>query len=195
MNVSATTSQSLFSYQAALAAGGQSAAITQALDQTYASATSGSDGADPLTALAGEATYLGPLTASVYTQSQAQATSDTSGVQGLQLSQVAGGLDAASANALLASLSTSSPSGLQGFDNVVTGSTSLAAMAFQAQQAYGGGTLSADAQAASGLSPANPAGGSTQDAASSGTPNAAYVQQAVAASQQLSLNNTFTLLA
>lgn len=149
MDVSATMSQSLYSYQTALASGGQSA--------------------------------------SVYTQSQAQSTTDTSGIQGLQLSQVAGGLDAASSNALLASLSNSSPSGLQGFDNVITGSTSLSAMAFQAQKAYGTGTLSSDAQALSG------AGANGQGTGSASNP--AYVQQAVAASQQLALSNTFTLLA
>jgi hypothetical protein len=196
MDVSAAGSSIPYSYQAAVAGSGQTNAVQQALASTYSSVSNtSSDGTDPVTIAAGGSAPA-PVVPSTYTASQAQQTSATSGIQGLTPSQVVGGLDASAANALLTGLSTGS--GLQGFDAAVTSGATLATAASAAQQAYGFGGLTQDAQtqaassdtSASGTA-AVPATGSTSDP----TATATYTQQAVAVAQTAAMNNTFSLLA
>ena len=193
MNINPAASQSLYSYQTALAANGQGSATLGALSQAYSDAQTSNGSTDPLASLVGQ-TNAGSLASAIYTVSQAQQTSDTSGVQGLAPSQVVGGLDASSATALLTGLSTDAASGLQGFD--VTGSSTLAATASQAKQAYGNGNLSSDAQDQTTKAEAAQNGSSASsanDAATAAT--SPYLQLAVQTAQHAAMTNTFNMLA
>lgn len=205
MDVSGTSSStSLYAYQSAVAANGQTSAVFQALTSAYNSSAS-SDGTDPLTALVGEANNSS-LVSAIYTQGQALQSGgtggSTSGIQGLAPSQIVGGLDASAASSLLQGLSTDSSSGngLQGFDAAIGGAVTLATTASQAQQAYGNGTLTSEAQTQAkadqnAAASTTTTTGDTVTSTSGATGVPAYVQQATAAAQLAALNNTFSLLA
>ena len=195
MDINPTVAHSLYSYQAALAGGGQGSAILQALTQSYTSssaANSSNAATDPLTALVGESASS-PLVSAIYAQSQATGTSPSS--LGITPEQLFGGLDSSSASALLTGLSSDAAAGLQGFDSAVTGSSSLASSQYAAQQAYGNGTLSSDAQAQANAEAAAANGTNTGDATAANSNGAAYVDQTVQAAQTAAINNTFSLLA
>jgi len=208
MNISAASATSQSSYQAALAASGQGATVNQVLASAYTGLTSTADGVDPLTQAAGQAS-LGNLVSAIYSNGLAQqgtatssdASGATSGIQGLSASQIVGGIDSSAATALLTGLSSGSSSGLQGFDTAIAGPAALASATYQAQQAYGSGSLTSDAQSQASADQTGATTTGTTTGASSTTDTnaasnvAAVIQQATTAAQAASINNTFSLLA
>jgi len=198
MDIATASSQSLYSYQSALAGGSQAGAVLQALTQAYSNANnlaSSDTSVDPLSNLAGEAS-LSPLVSAIYTQSRAASSgTGTAPSLGISASQLFGGLDSSSASALLSGLSSDAAAGLQGFDTATTGASALASAQYAAQQAYGGGTLSADAQAQANAETQAANGTNSADATAATTPAASYVDQALQTAQLAAMNNTFTLLA
>jgi hypothetical protein len=192
MDVSTTSSQNLFSYQAALAGGTQSQAVLQTLAKAYSQSSGSLDNSDGLSGLAGQAN-LGPLVSAIYAQASAAQTSGTtaqaSGVSGLQLGSYYGNLDSGAAAGLLTQTFGSSSSSSDGFGLGISSTTTLASAAADARKAYGTGTLTQDAQTqASAIQPT--------EGTTAGSNNAlTYLTQAASAAQLAAMNNTFTLLA
>jgi hypothetical protein len=182
MDISSASSQSLYAYQSALAGGTQTSAVFQALTQAYTSSSSQSTG--DIADLAGEVN-TSPLVSAIYASSS---SASASSVTGLQPETLVGGIDSSTAANLLSGLSSDASSGLQGFDGALSNSGALAAAASTAQETYGTGTLTQDAQTQAAAS-ATTAGTSLTSA------TAAYTSQAVANAQLAALNNTFSLLA
>jgi hypothetical protein len=177
MDIGSASAISSYNYQTSVQGGTQAKAVLQALTQAYASASTGNSGTDPLSALVGNAN-LGPLVSAIYTQ--AQAVNPTSALSGLaSASQTFGGVDPSSATSLLASLGSSSSSGLNGFEAALGSSSYLALASYQSSQ---------NAASAAASAPAVPPAGS--DAATMNT----YIQQVLGASQAATASATFNLL-
>lgn len=177
MDIGAASAISSYSYQTNVQSGTQGQAVLRALTQAYTSASSANSGLDPITAMVGTAN-LRPLVSAIYTQAKATQTGDGSGtnaIPGLAPSQTYGGLEASSANALLATLASGSSS-LSGFEAALGASSTLALTAYQNHQTAG-----------TALPAAPPAG------ADSAT-QAAYIQQVLLASQTNTNAATFNLL-
>lgn len=176
MDIGAASAISSYSYQTNVQSGTQGQAVLRALTQAYTSASSANSGLDPITAMVGTAN-LRPLVSAIYTQAKATQTggSDTNAIPGLAPSQTYGGLEASSANSLLATLASGSSS-LSGFEAALGASSSLALTAYQSRQTAGTAL------------PAPPPAGADS------TTQAAYIQQVLLASQTNTNAATFNLL-
>jgi len=120
MNIGATSAVNLYNYQSTVQSSGQSAAVLQALAQTYSGAAASGEGlfssTDSLSALAGSSDTLGSLMGGIYSASAANGSTDFSAA-GLSTSSI-GGLDSSSASSLLNSLGKSSSSSSNPLENL-----------------------------------------------------------------------------
>ena len=129
MDLGTASALSLFNFQAASAASGQSAALLQAMTRLYdqATASTGTNALDSLVLRAG----LAPLAEAVNTLSSAGGTG-TVPVESLQPYFTYGGLNGASAANLFSTGTSTGNSGLNGFDTAISASATLALVAYQA---------------------------------------------------------------
>jgi len=157
MDIGAASALNLYNYQTTAQTSNQSAAVLQALAQTYSgAAASGAglfDGSDALSALVGSSSTQGLLTNGIYSASQTNGSTSFS-TAGLSASGF-GGLDASSASGLLSSLGTNSTGASNGLAGLTLSdlnpSLASAIASYQYQQSIGSGTAATSTSTANQL--------------------------------------------
>lgn len=137
MDIGTASALSLYNFNATAQSDGRSAAVLQALAQTYSDSRSavGSDTLSSLLTTAG----MAPVVNAMYTL----ASADGTGLESLPADAFQdflsyGGMNTATASVLFSagSSDSSASSGLMGFDSALTASSALALSAYQASQNF-----------------------------------------------------------